>query len=521
MHASRESADYDVIVVGGALAGAAAAMLLKGDRPELRVLVVEKSDRFARRVGEATVEVSGYFLSRVLGMADHLNEYHLPKQGLRFWFANAETRDLASSSEVGGKYQVRLPSWQIDRAVFDEEVLVRAREAGAEVWRPAQVVAVELCSGGMQTVKIRRDGEAIALRARWVVDATGFAAMLARENGWWRRNAEHPTASAWCRWRGVKNWDGRELAGKFPAWAAAPYGIRHTATNHIVGDGWWSWWIPLKGGDMSVGVVFDQRLVEWPDDARPVPEKLREFLCRHPVAAEMLERATPIEGDAHWRKNLAYSSVRMCGDGFVLVGDASAFMDPFYSPGMDWISFTVSSAVEVIRAWCDGEDATAIAAERDAVLTRSIGRWFEAVYKDKYEYLGDFDLLSLGFRLDLGSYYLGVVSQPFRDGRKGLLRPPFSDPASVVVFHFMRCYNRRLAAMARERRRRGVLGKNNSGRRMLIPGFTLNRSDVRLLLKLAARWGWLELTEGWRSWRAQQSAEAGTAPAQPALGPAR
>ena len=55
-----------------------------------------------------------------------------------------------------------------------------------------------------------------------------------------------------------------ELTQKYPEWAAVPYGIRGTATNHVVGNGWWSWWIPLKGGDVSVGVVFDQRL----DDAR-------------------------------------------------------------------------------------------------------------------------------------------------------------------------------------------------------------------------------------------------------------
>ena len=46
------------------------------------------------------------------------------------------------------------------------------------------------------------------------------------------------------------------------------------------------------------------------------------------------------EEDVHWRKNLAYYSTTFAGDGFVLVGDAAAFMDPFYSPGMDWISFT-------------------------------------------------------------------------------------------------------------------------------------------------------------------------------------
>ena len=55
-----------------------------------------------------------------------------------------------------------------------------------------------------------------------------------------------------------------------------------------------------------------------------------------------------VEEDVHRRKNLAYYSTTFAGDGFVLVGDAAAFMDPFYSPGMDWISFTASSAADLI-----------------------------------------------------------------------------------------------------------------------------------------------------------------------------
>jgi flavin-dependent dehydrogenase len=54
------------------------------------------------------------------------------------------------------------------------------------------------------------------------------------------------------------------------------------------------------------------------------------------------------EGDVHWRKNLPYWSTTFAGDGFVLVGDAAAFLDPFYSPGMDWISFTASSSAQLI-----------------------------------------------------------------------------------------------------------------------------------------------------------------------------
>ncbi|MGZ5519314.1 MAG: tryptophan 7-halogenase, partial [Limisphaerales bacterium] len=62
---------YDVAVIGGALAGASAALLLLREKPNLRILVMEKSEAFGRRVGEATVEVSGYFLTKVLGLTQH------------------------------------------------------------------------------------------------------------------------------------------------------------------------------------------------------------------------------------------------------------------------------------------------------------------------------------------------------------------------------------------------------------------------------------------------------------------
>src|SRR3954451_24860333 len=119
---STNPTDYDVVIAGGALAGAATAILLLREDPKLRVLVVEKSTAFGRRVGEATVEISGYFLCRVLGLTQYLNEAHLVKQGMRFWFANDRSRTLAECSEIGGKYLSRVPAFQVDRAALDEEV---------------------------------------------------------------------------------------------------------------------------------------------------------------------------------------------------------------------------------------------------------------------------------------------------------------------------------------------------------------------------------------------------------------
>jgi len=498
--ATEETKHYDVVVIGGALSGAATATLLMRQNPGFRILIVEKSAKLTRRVGEATVEVSAFFMGRVLGMTQYLNESHLVKQGLRFWFSNEKVKSIAEASELGARYQVRLPSYQLDRAAFDEEVLRRAIASGVEILRPASVSSVELVAGGNQKVTVKHGEITETISARWVVDASGVAAYLARKEGWWKSNTEHPTAAAWSRWKGVKDWDGYELASKYPEWSSAVYGIRGTATNHVTGDGWWSWWIPLKGGDMSVGVVFDQRLVDWPQDGGSIGDKVKNFLMKHPVGREMLVDAQYDEHDQLWRKNLAYYSTTFAGDGFVLVGDAAAFMDPFYSPGMDWISFTTFSAANLITSHRKGAMTPKCLAKYNRDFAMSHRSWFESVYKDKYEYMGEFDLLSYAFLLDLGFYYLGIVSQPFKLGPKALLTPPFTVPLSRPIFRIMRQYNRRFATIARRRRRLGLLGKTNRGNRCLTSGFTLAKGDIGLLIKTLLKWGWLEVTEGRHTW---------------------
>jgi len=490
---------FDVIIVGGALAGAATAMVLLREQPKLRVLIVEKSAAFTRRVGEATVEVSGYFLSRVLGLTQHLNEAHLVKQGMRFWFFNEETKALDQCSEIGGRYLARVPAYQVDRAVLDEEVLRRACALGAQLWRPASVGRIQLTPGELQTVEVRRPEQNERVQARWVVDASGIAALLARQEGWWRPNRAHPTTAVWARWTGVKDWDGLELAEAFPDWTMACHGIRATATNHFTGDGWWAWCIPLKGGDVSIGVVFDQRRVRWPEGG-PLGERLKNFLMQHPVAREILAGANWRERDVHWRKNLPYCSTTFAGDGFVLVGDASAFLDPLYSPGMDWISFTVSSAAKLILLQQRGEDIAPRVTKHNREFALSYHRWFAALYRDKYEYLGEYDLLRLAFLLDVGLYYLGVASQPFKRGKTALCEPVFTAPLSRPFYVLMRSYNRRFAEMARSRRERASLGRRNAGRRFMFRGFTFTWSSALSIFAALGGWARLELTEGWRSW---------------------
>jgi flavin-dependent dehydrogenase len=519
---SNARTDWDVIVLGGALAGAATVCLLRRKNPQLRVLILERSEHFKRRVGESTVEISAYFLGRVLGFTDHLLEKHIPKQGMRFWFANDRARALDQCSETGPRYNVRLPGYQVDRAVLDEHVLATAVSEGAALQRAVRIRHVKLADGAAQTVEWdNAQGEAQTTTARWVVDASGVAAILARQERWLVPNTDHPTATCWSRWTGVRSLDSREIAARYPAWSSRVKALRSTATNHITGRGWWAWFIPLKGGDVSVGVVYDQRLVELP----PGPSlgaRLRAMLIAHPVARELLADAKWQEGDVHFRRNLAYSASTFATDGAVLVGDAAGFIDPFYSPGMDWISFSTSAAANLILESFRGKPVAPRVARHNAQFSMSYERWFRALYQDKYYYMGDFDLMTLAFRLDLGLYYLGIVSQPFKHGNHMLEAPPFTHARSKPVFALMRFYNRRFVAIAQSRHERGVYGQNNDRRYFGFISYEFNRRLPIRVAGVLCLWLALELREGWRTWFSRQKTpafsgaglDAGALPAQ-------
>src|ERR1019366_7759508 len=146
---------------------------------------------------------------------DHLSREQLVKQAFRYWFHNEKVSCLREASETGPTQLARTPSFQIDRQKLDEHVLSLAEKEGSEVWRPAKVVDVALNGGAGNTLVIEKaDGKRQAVHCKWVVDATGRQAMLARNRGGVTPIESHPTAAIWVRYRGGKDMDGIEIAGK-------------------------------------------------------------------------------------------------------------------------------------------------------------------------------------------------------------------------------------------------------------------------------------------------------------------
>ncbi|MBV8899674.1 MAG: NAD(P)/FAD-dependent oxidoreductase [Verrucomicrobia bacterium] len=478
---------FDVAVIGGAIAGASAAFLLKHQHPDLRVLIIEKSTEFDRKVGESTSEVSASFLSRVLNLAQHLGHEQLTKSGLRFWFCQQPVDAFNRCTELGPLYQTRLPTFQLDRAKLDQVILEKATAAGCELWRPAKIKDLTLGGADRNQITVRVGEEIRTVTARWVIDGTGRASVIARKLKLFRPLESHPTNAVWARFKGVTDLDGLQLWDESPDFTHPCRVMRQWATNHLMGYGWWVWIIPLRGGDFSVGIVYDSRLYELPPGPS-LADRLKAHLLTHPLGRKLFADAQHIENDVRAYSQLPFYSEQTMGDGWILVGDAAGFLDPLYSPGLDMVAFTVSAAVDLVTEALSGRD---VSARRDAYnrsYQEQFRTWFEGVYKDKYYYMGDAELMTIAFLFDVGCYFMGPVRQVYRRCPKRYTIFPYTGPIGSTVGRFMRFYNRRLAVIAKRRRAAGVYGPANLDRRLLLPGFSPDHTSFKFIRLGLRKW---------------------------------
>jgi flavin-dependent dehydrogenase len=484
--------DYDVVIVGGAFSGSATAMMLKRKHPAARILIIEKAAEFDRKVGESTTELSSCYMTRLLGLTNYLGHHHLAKQGLRMWFANRPDQPFDDCVELGARYQARLPTFQVDRSTLDQHMLEQAVQAGCDLQRPAKVTSLELHSDRSH-VSYETYTSHKTVSTRWLVDASGRGAILARKLGNFLPNTEHPINAVWARFTGVKDWDSYEWREKFLDYANACRTSRNWATNHLMGHGWWCWIIPLRGGDVSAGIVYDARIFTLADGAN-LGERLRAHLLSHPVGAEIFGGAQVIDGDVHAYSALPYSSRKVCDPGWLTVGDAAGFIDPLYSPGLDFCSYTSYYAADVLARSLAGEDVSEALTYYKEQYPITYRLWFETLYKDKYYYMGDAELMAAALLLDVGTYFIGLVIPVYKNPEREFLHLPFEGKAGRVFGGMMKFYNRRLVTLAKRRLAKGCYGRRNSGWRELYDGFVPDRRVGKLIWKGLLHWWRAELT---------------------------
>lgn len=322
----------DVLVIGGGPAGTTFGNLAAKRGWDVTLLEKDEHPRF--HIGESLLPMNLPIMER-LGVLDAVRELGVPKLGADFTVAKYGAR---RQTFYFGKALGESPdhAFEVRRSEFDQLLFEQCKAAGVNAAERTKVTRVErMQNGNHKVMAVGASGEEHIWEARFLVDASGRDTFLSSSNGWKKRNPKHASAAVFAHFRGVRRRPGEDQGNISIYWF----------------DHGWIWMIPLRDDVMSIGAVC------YPDYIKTRRESLDDFLLntlngldgiRHRMQGA--EPATPAQATG----NYSYLSDRMVGPGYLMVGDAFAFIDPVFSSGVYLAMNSAERGVEVADAWLGG-----------------------------------------------------------------------------------------------------------------------------------------------------------------------
>ena len=308
----RTSNVLDVAVIGGGPAGAAAARLLATHGHSVVVLT-----RTPARppVAESVAPSVGKLLDRigVRGVMDAAG--FVRATGNTVWWADREPRvESFGAGSLG---------WQVRRDAFDRVLLDEARQGGATIVQRALVREVSRASDGTSVVHYDARGRTRSLAARWVLDCTGRAGLLARRE-WRRPDAAGRTLALLGVW---------ERRG---GWNTVPDETHTLVESYEEG---WAWSVPVSRNRRYVTVMVDPAITPIRRDhsADTLEGVYRAELAKATRLNDLVQYGPPharLVSSVFARDASGYDATRFGEPGLLLVGDAASFVDPLSSYGI-------------------------------------------------------------------------------------------------------------------------------------------------------------------------------------------
>jgi geranylgeranyl reductase family protein len=305
------SSQYDVIVIGGGPSGSAAATRLA--QRGHRVLLLEK-ERFPRfHIGESMLPCSMPLIEQLGAMPRLQAAQFLPKYAAEFVTADGSLRRRYAFAD--GLVKGPASAFEVDRSEFDKLLLDNAVEHGVTVREGVQVVRFELDRArGVDVTARAEDGSESVIHAEMLIDASGQSSLLAGRLGLREMDRELKNFAVFSHYEGATRYSGDEEGD---------------ISVVLVPEGWW-WVIPLKNDRTSVGLVLPSRTL---GGTKPDQAYFEQQIAQTPFLRERLasaKRVAPVRSVSDY----SYTSRKVAGDRFVLVGDAAAFIDPVFSTGV-------------------------------------------------------------------------------------------------------------------------------------------------------------------------------------------
>jgi len=338
-----------ILMIGRGLAGKLAALYLAHHMPDAQITIVDPEKDGLPIVGESTVEVTVQFL-KSLGLSEHLEEDHLHKYGLSYYFRlpSGKSDDAPEYIQHEAPGVIRLPSYNLNRHTFDAELDARIAPLVMSITGRVQCVHFPDDLNDTCVVKVKTaSGKYQTLEVDFVIDCSGRARVLTKQLKL-QKEPPYQRSSFWFRLIGF---DRRILNGLKNAKIKHHCFDSYYVTHHFYGHGYWIWIIPMRsitGEDMvSFGITYRSEML---GESRMDFEKLCAVLERdHPKLKSLITSGRRIEESRYY--NYMYEAQQyydQSGNWFLL-GDSGFTFDPANSAGIAYLSHQIAQITSIIK----------------------------------------------------------------------------------------------------------------------------------------------------------------------------
>ncbi len=322
----------DVLIIGAGPAGSVAAAMIHKSGYSVRVVEREKFPRFV--IGESLLPRC----MEVLEEADLLGaveaQHFQKKFGAKFMRGD-QVADFKFSDQFSPGWTW---TWQVQRAEFDLALITEVQRRGVQVDFETTITDIEFFADESSISSAqRKDGITEKIAARFIVDASGYGRVIPRLLKLEQASHLDPRKSIFAHVKDLHR-DNHEEPDRIIALMYAP--------------GVWTWVIPLSTGIASVGFVGSMDFFD-----KIEGDHAQKFKSCIEGNAYLKGRF----GDAPWifepRKLEAWSATtdKFHGNGFVLTGNVTEFLDPIFSSGVMFATVSSHLASKLVVQKLRGE----------------------------------------------------------------------------------------------------------------------------------------------------------------------
>jgi flavin-dependent dehydrogenase len=322
----------DVLVIGAGPAGTVAASIVNKAGFKVRIVEKMKFPRFV--IGESLLPRCMEALEEA-GFLNALKEKKFQEKGGAKFVKNGKICDYRFAEQFTKGWEW---TWQVPRADFDKTLADTVEKMGVPIDYETTVTAIEFQGADSTTTVIDKNGTPSQIKARFIIDGSGYGRVIPRLFKMDIPSNLPPRKALFTHTVDLR----REMSDE-------PNRITIVVHKPAV----WIWIIPFSTGITSLGFVGDPSFfAAYPGNTE---EQLRTMISNEPY---LKERFKNIEFLFEPRVLESWSSTtdRFFGEGFVLTGNVTEFLDPVFSSGVTLATVSSQIAGKLVVEKLNGRD---------------------------------------------------------------------------------------------------------------------------------------------------------------------